>query len=102
MKKLRSRGVPMRAIAQAVGRSISTVAAWTSKVWDNRKQKPTLREEGRVTWMRQNTILKLKCALYIKGITQTLGEALDCRSVPLPAIEYLNENTGDDEALDPS
>lgn len=102
MNGLRLSGVTVNAIAKVLGRSTSTVDAWTTSVVDNRRQSPTNRSRGRAAWMSQIGQLRIKCQLFLKGLVTTVNEALEARMIPVAAVKVVTETSCDEDAEEPA
>lgn len=103
---LRERRLSINQIADAVGRSTSTVHGFVGgiKNVDNRHRKNKLRKAYAANYNSSRAQLRMRIVMYLRGFFVSLKEALSCESVPVPLLGWLfkNENSGEEGGEDPS
>lgn len=93
-------------IASALGRSVASIhrviRVGAPCPVDNRGQTKTAYGNRRYAFDMNKRSLRLRVRMYFLGIVDTLQEALDAQSIPLPLLKKLSESTGDSEEEDPA
>lgn len=111
IQELHRRRLGQGQIAQLLGRSTSTVnshvADSVEKGYiaenDNRRHAPLTRTRGRNAFLSGLTILRVKVKLYLRGIIDTLKEALNITPGQALAVALSEaENTPGEQQEDPA